>query len=83
MGEIRDFMARHYRHFNAREVVDAAAAYEATVEADPTMGQAWVQLGNAYHFRLGDRARAADAYRRFLELEGEDAQVRAWLEEVE
>lgn len=32
MGAIRTFMGRHYRHFNAREVVDAARAYEAHIE---------------------------------------------------
>lgn len=62
---------------------EAAAAYEAAVAADPDLAQAWMQLGNAYHFRLGDRVRAAEAYRRFLAVAGEDAQVRAWLEEVE
>ena len=28
MGAIRDFMEKHYLHFNAREMVDAAKAYE-------------------------------------------------------
>lgn len=37
MGAIRTFMERHYRHFNAREVVDAARAYEAHVEAEGKM----------------------------------------------
>ncbi|QDU68569.1 tetratricopeptide repeat protein [Engelhardtia mirabilis] len=62
---------------------EAVAAYEAAVAAQPDMAQAWMQLGNDYHFRLGDRARAAAAYRRFLAVAGEDAQVRAWLQEVE
>ena len=37
MGAIRDFMARHYLHFNAREVVDAAKAYEAHIDAGGKM----------------------------------------------
>lgn len=37
MGAIREFMTRHYRHFNAREVVAAAAAYEAHLEAGGKM----------------------------------------------
>jgi deoxyhypusine synthase len=37
MGAIRAFMERHYRHFNARETVDAAAAYEAHIEAGGKM----------------------------------------------
>ncbi|MCH1571602.1 MAG: deoxyhypusine synthase family protein [Longimicrobiales bacterium] len=37
MGAIRDFMSTHYLHFNAREVVDAAKAYEAHVDAGGRM----------------------------------------------
>lgn len=37
MGTIRHFMERHYRHFNAREVVDAARAYEAHIDAGGKM----------------------------------------------
>ena len=29
MGAVRDFLDRHYLHFNSREVVAAARAYEA------------------------------------------------------
>ena len=31
MGAVRDFLEKHYRHFNAREVVAAARAYEAHI----------------------------------------------------
>ncbi len=37
MGALRDFLERHYRHFNAREVVDAARAFEAHVDAGGKM----------------------------------------------
>jgi deoxyhypusine synthase len=37
LGEIREFLEKHYRHFNAREVVDAAKAYEAHVDAGGRM----------------------------------------------
>jgi len=37
LGAVRDFMQRHYLHFNAREVVDAAKAYEAHVDAGGKM----------------------------------------------
>ncbi len=37
MGAIRDFMEQHYRHFNAREVVAAAEAYEAHLAAGGKM----------------------------------------------
>jgi deoxyhypusine synthase len=33
LGATRDFLDKHFRHFNAREVVEAARAYEAHVEA--------------------------------------------------
>ena len=32
LGAIRDFMSTHYLHFNARELVEAAKAYEAHIE---------------------------------------------------
>jgi deoxyhypusine synthase len=37
LGAIREFMQRHYLHFNAREVVDAAKAYDAHVSAGGRM----------------------------------------------
>jgi len=37
LGHIRDFMAKNYLHFNAREVVDAAKGYEAHVDAGGKM----------------------------------------------
>jgi len=37
MGAIRQFMEKHYRHFNARETVDAARAYEEHLEAGGKM----------------------------------------------
>jgi deoxyhypusine synthase len=37
LGAIRDFMAKHYLHFNAREVVDAAKGYESHIDAGGKM----------------------------------------------
>jgi deoxyhypusine synthase len=37
MGAVREFMEKHYLHFNARETVDAAAAYEAHMAAGGKM----------------------------------------------
>jgi len=37
LGAIRDFMETHYLHFNAREVVDAAKAYEVHIDAGGKM----------------------------------------------
>ena len=37
MGSVREFMEHHYRHFNARETVAAARAYEAHLQAGGKM----------------------------------------------
>ena len=37
MGEIRGFLDKHFLHFNARELVAAARAYEAHVDAGGLM----------------------------------------------
>jgi deoxyhypusine synthase len=37
MGAIRSFMERNYRHFNARETLEAARAYEAHIDAGGRM----------------------------------------------
>ncbi len=37
MTSVRDFMDRHYLHFNSREVVDAARAYEKHIQAGGKM----------------------------------------------
>ena len=37
MGHIRDFMETHYLHFNAREMVDAARAWEEHLDAGGRM----------------------------------------------
>ena len=37
MGTIRDFMELHYRHFNARETLEAAKAYEAHLDSGGRM----------------------------------------------
>jgi deoxyhypusine synthase len=37
MGAIRDFVDRHYRHFNAAVVRDAARAYEAHLQGGGEM----------------------------------------------
>ncbi len=37
MGAVRDFLEKHYRHFNAREVLEAGRAYEAHIDAGGKM----------------------------------------------
>ena len=44
MGQVRDFMDHHYRHFNARETVAAARAYEAHLQ---TGGKMFMTLAGA------------------------------------
>lgn len=59
---------------------DAAAAFEAAVEARPTFLEAWMELGRECRFRLGDAERARRAFARYLKLGGDDAEVRRWME---
>jgi deoxyhypusine synthase len=44
MGALRSFMEKHYRHFNARETVEAARAYEEHIDAG---GKMMVSLAGA------------------------------------
>ena len=44
MGKIREFIQHHYRHFNARALIDAADAYERHLEQG---GQMLVTLAGA------------------------------------
>jgi deoxyhypusine synthase len=44
MGVVRDFLENHYRHFNAREAVNAAKAYESHLAAG---GRMLLTLGGA------------------------------------
>jgi hypothetical protein len=44
MGKIREFIQHHYRHFNARALIDAAGAYERHLEQG---GQMLVTLAGA------------------------------------
>ncbi len=37
MGQVKDFVVHHFRHFNAAVVIDAARAYEAHIEAGGKM----------------------------------------------
>ena len=37
MGRVSEFMEHHYRHFNARETVDAARAYQAHIDSGGKM----------------------------------------------
>lgn len=59
---------------------EAAAAFEAAVAARPAFKEAWVELGRECRFRLGDAERARRAFARYLELGGDDAEVRRWME---
>lgn len=61
----------------------AAAAYRAVIEQDPGCAAAHYALGLLYHRKLDQPARAAEHFRRHLELKPEVAIVRTWLEEAE
>ena len=56
-------------------------ALEQAVAARPEFIEAWLRLGNECRLRLGDADRARRAYRRYLELGGDDPRIRRWVEE--
>lgn len=58
---------------------EASNAYEAATAADETFMEAWLQLGHSYRYRLGRADAARLAYQRFLELGGDDPEVRSWI----
>ena len=60
---------------------DAAAAFEAALEAKSDFLEAWLELGKECRYRLGDTPRARRAFARYLELGGDDAEIRRWMEE--
>lgn len=58
---------------------EAAGAYEAATAADPAFLEAWLQLGHSYRYRLGRADAARAAYRQYLDLGGDDPEVRSWI----
>jgi len=73
-------------HFNRGVCLDrlgrfaeAAEAYAAAVAARPDFPEAWLQLGNDRRLRLGDAAGAREAYRHYIDLGGDDPEVRRFL----
>jgi len=59
---------------------EAARAYEAAVAVQPDFCQAWLQLGLCLRGRLGDAEGARGAFARYLELGGDDPEIRRWME---
>ncbi len=60
---------------------DAVGEYEKATAHDPDFAEAWLQAGLDYRHRLGDAAAARKAFARYLELGGDDAEVRRWMED--
>jgi tetratricopeptide (TPR) repeat protein len=58
----------------------AAEAHEAAVRERAELREAWLQLGNLRRFRLGEADLAREAYARYLQLGGDDPEVRRWME---
>ena len=58
---------------------DAVAALERAVGRDPDVSEGHRQLGILYMDWVIDHDVAADHFRRYLELEGNDSEVRGWL----
>ena len=73
MGPVRQFMDTHYRHFNARETVAAARAWEAHLEAGArqhTVDGIGATLGGREDVSSGG-VEESDVRRRVPEEEGE------------
>ncbi len=75
-------------HFNRGVCLDrlqryaeAAQAYRAATEARPEFAEAWYQLAVDQRYRLGQPQRARASYRRYLDLGGDDPEVRRYVED--
>ena len=60
---------------------DAVAEYEKATALQPDFAEAWLQAGLDWRHRLGDAARARAAFAHYLELGGDDPEVRRWMKE--
>jgi tetratricopeptide (TPR) repeat protein len=60
---------------------DAAKAFEEALAAKGDFLEACLELGRECRYRLGDTPRARRAFARYLELGGDDAEIRRWMEE--
>lgn len=66
-----------------RNHAGAITLLEKAIAADPSYELAWLNLGVSRE-NSGDRGGALEAYRRYVQLEGEQAdQVRVWIQELE
>ncbi|MEZ5976561.1 MAG: tetratricopeptide repeat protein [Planctomycetota bacterium] len=83
-GACGDFSAD--AHFNRGVCLDqlqefdgAAEAYRAALVARPGFAEAWLQLGHDLRLRLGRANEARAAYRHYLDLGGDDPEVRRFV----
>jgi tetratricopeptide (TPR) repeat protein len=61
-------------YFRAGRLADAAREYEKAVALNPTFSNSFFMLGQVYQ-QLGEGAKAAAAYRRFLDLSPDGPQA--------
>ncbi|MEZ6021518.1 MAG: tetratricopeptide repeat protein [Planctomycetota bacterium] len=61
---------------NCRSLMGRAEAYCAALVARPGFAEAWLQLGHDLRLRLGRANEARAAYRHYLDLGGDDPEVR-------
>jgi len=60
---------------------DAARAFEEAISTKSDFLEAYLELGRECRYRLGDTPRARRAFARYLELGGDDVEIRRWMEE--
>jgi lipoprotein NlpI len=63
---------------NAGHYREAAKSFEKAVEQDPRDPKAWERLGDTY-VRLGENAKALEAYGRSLEIKPSNRELRNWM----
>ena len=66
----------------AGEFSKARAAYEQAISLDPNYAPAVLNLGILHDLYLWDGERAAELYDRYLQLAGDDANVKRWVSDL-
>ncbi|MEI6634434.1 MAG: outer membrane protein assembly factor BamD [Chlamydiota bacterium] len=86
-GDPRDARARHDLGLVYRELGDyeaARAEFDRALQEDPSFAPAYFSLGRLYQSALGDRAKAAECWEKYLRLRPDAQgaqQIREWIEQ--
>jgi tetratricopeptide (TPR) repeat protein len=79
----RAHLALGNKYYDTGDLENAAAEYQKVVDFDPRNVDAHLNLGILYDDLLGNKEKAAEHYKAYLELQGpRQEEVRAWLRKV-